>query len=61
MRFLQEGNAVIVTGSNTQKSEAVKCQLPRMTIELADMRDRQPLDELVYNYLDYLGLQLDLA
>jgi hypothetical protein len=32
-----------------------------MTIELADMRDRQPLDELVYNYLDYLGLQLDLA
>jgi len=51
-RFLQEGNAVIVTGTNAQKSEAVKNKLPAVTVELADMRDRQALDKLVYNYPD---------
>lgn len=51
---------MIVTGTNAQKSEAVKCKLPRITIELADMRDRQAIDELFYNYPDYLGSQLDL-
>lgn len=60
MRFLQKGNVVIVTGTNAQKAEAVKRKLPRITIELADMRDRQALDELIYSYPDYLGSQLDL-
>ena len=61
MRFLQKGNAVIVTGTNTQKYEAVTRKLPRITIELADMHDHQALDELVYNYPDYLGSQLNLS
>lgn len=51
-RFLQEGNAVIVTGTNAEKAKAVKSQLPTITIELADIRDRQALDRLVYNYPD---------
>ncbi len=51
-RFLKEGNTVIVTGTNAQKAEAVKSLLPRITIELADMRDRLALDKLVYNYPD---------
>src|SRR4028119_1798935 len=51
-RFLHEGNAVIVTGTNAEKAEALKSQLPTITVELADMRDRQALDKLVYNYPD---------
>lgn len=49
-RFLQEDNAVIVTGTNAEKAKAVQRQLPTMTIEMADMRDRQALDKLVYQY-----------
>lgn len=51
-RFLREGNTVIVTGTNAQKAEVVKSQLPKITIELADMRDRQALRKLAYNYPD---------
>ena len=51
-RFLREGNTVIVTGTNAQKAEIVKSQLPKITIELADMRDRQELRKLAYNYPD---------
>jgi short-subunit dehydrogenase involved in D-alanine esterification of teichoic acids len=51
-RFLREGNAVIVTGTNAQKAEVVKSQFPKITIELADMRDRQALRKLAYNYPD---------
>lgn len=51
-RFLRQGNAVIVTGTNAQKAEAVKHQFPAMTIELADMRDRQALEKLVDRYPD---------
>ncbi|MCY7322094.1 MAG: SDR family NAD(P)-dependent oxidoreductase [Phormidesmis sp. CAN_BIN36] len=51
-RFLREGNAVIVTGTNAEKAEAVKNQLPNITIALADMRDRLALDKLVYSYPD---------
>jgi uncharacterized oxidoreductase len=51
-RFLRQGNTVIVTGTNVQKAEAVKHQFPAMTIELADMRDRQALEKLVHRYPD---------
>ncbi|HAA27313.1 MAG TPA: oxidoreductase [Cyanobacteria bacterium UBA8553] len=51
-RFLKQGNAVIVTGTNAQKAEAVQRQLPTLTVELADMRDRQALEKLVYRYPD---------
>jgi uncharacterized oxidoreductase len=51
-RFLIEGNAVIVTGTNAQKAEAVKRELPLLTVELADMRDRQALEKLVYRHPD---------
>jgi len=51
-RFLMEGNIVIVTGTNAQKAEAVKRDLPDLTVELADMRDRQALEKLVYRYPD---------
>ena len=51
-RFLMEGNTVIVTGTNTQKSEIVKQEFPRLIVELADMRDRQALEKLVYRYPD---------
>jgi uncharacterized oxidoreductase len=51
-RFLTQGNAVIVTGTNAQKAEAVKRELPTLTVELADMRDRQALEKLVYRYPD---------
>ncbi|MBI4784038.1 MAG: SDR family oxidoreductase [Oscillatoriophycideae cyanobacterium NC_groundwater_1537_Pr4_S-0.65um_50_18] len=51
-RFLREGNAVIVTGTNPQKAGAVKHQCPAITVELADIRDRQVLEELVYRYPD---------
>jgi uncharacterized oxidoreductase len=51
-RFLHQGNDVIVTGTNIQKAEAVKHQFPAMTVELADMRDRQTLEKLVYRYPD---------
>ncbi|HEY9651464.1 MAG TPA: SDR family NAD(P)-dependent oxidoreductase, partial [Coleofasciculaceae cyanobacterium] len=49
-RFLRQGNAVIVTGTNAQKAEAVKHKLPTLTVELADMRDHQALEKLVYRY-----------
>jgi len=45
-----QGNAVIVTGTNAKKAEAVKHELPTLTVELADMRDRQALEKLVYRY-----------
>lgn len=51
-RFLREGNTVIVTGTNAEKAEAVKRQLPTVTVELADMRDRQALDKLASRYPD---------
>ena len=51
-RFLIGGNAVIVTGTNAQKAEAVKRNLPELTVELADMRDREALEKLVYRYPD---------
>ncbi|NER48760.1 MAG: SDR family NAD(P)-dependent oxidoreductase [Symploca sp. SIO1A3] len=51
-RFLREGNTVIVTGTNAQKAEIVKSQFPKITIELADMRNRQELRKLAYNYPD---------
>ncbi|MBW4558297.1 MAG: SDR family oxidoreductase [Trichormus sp. ATA11-4-KO1] len=51
-RFLREGNTVIVTGTNAEKAEVVKNQLPNITIALADMRDRLALDKLVYSYPD---------
>ncbi len=49
-RFLHEGNTVIVTGTNAEKAEALKSLLPTITVELADLRDRQAIDKLVYNY-----------
>lgn len=49
-RFLREGNKVIITGTNAAKAEEIKRQVPMLTIELADMRDRQALDELASNY-----------
>ena len=49
-RFLMEGNVVIVTGTNAQKAEAVRDDLPALNIELADMRDRQALENLVRRY-----------
>lgn len=51
-RFLREGNAVIVTGTNAQKAEAVQQELPALTVELADMRDFQALEKLVHHYPD---------
>jgi uncharacterized oxidoreductase len=51
-QFLKQGNAVIVTGTNAQKAEAVKRELPTLTVELADMRDRHALEKLVYRYPD---------
>lgn len=51
-RFLSEGNTVIVTGTNPQKAEIVKSQLHNVIVELADMRDRQGLKRLLYNYPD---------
>jgi uncharacterized oxidoreductase len=51
-KFLHQGNDVIVTGTNFQKAEAIKHQFPVMTVELADMRDRQALEKLVYRYPD---------
>ncbi|HEY9901133.1 MAG TPA: SDR family oxidoreductase [Candidatus Sericytochromatia bacterium] len=49
-RFLREGNKVIITGTNAAKAEEIKLQMPTVTIELADMRDRQALDKLAFNY-----------
>jgi uncharacterized oxidoreductase len=49
-KFIAEGNEVIVTGTNTEKAEAIKKQLPNITIELSDIRDRAALDRLVSNY-----------
>jgi uncharacterized oxidoreductase len=49
-RFLMAGNTAIVTGTNAQKAEAVKHELPALTVELVDMRDRQALENLVYRY-----------
>jgi uncharacterized oxidoreductase len=49
-KFIAEGNEVIVTGTNAEKAEAVKKQLPNMKIELADIRDRMALDRLVSKY-----------
>jgi uncharacterized oxidoreductase len=49
-KFIAEGNEVIVTGTNAEKAEAVKKQLPNITIELADIRDRMALDRLVSKY-----------
>ena len=51
-RFLNEGNAVVVTGTNAQKAEAVKHNLPALTIELADMRDCYALEKLMCRYPD---------
>ena len=51
-RFLHESNTVIVTGTNVEKAAAVKRELPRLTVELADMRDRQALKKLVCSYPD---------
>ncbi|AFZ01424.1 SDR family oxidoreductase [Calothrix sp. PCC 6303] len=51
-RFLRERNSVIVTGTNAEKAQAVRHQLPALIVELADMRDRQALEKLVYNYPD---------
>jgi DNA-binding transcriptional LysR family regulator len=51
-RFLSEGNIVIITGTNGEKAEIVKSQLPTVVIELADMRDRQALDQLASRYPD---------
>ncbi|AKG21187.1 SDR family oxidoreductase [Calothrix sp. 336/3] len=51
-RFLRERNTVIVTGTNAEKAQAVRHQLPAITVELADIRDRQALEKLVYNYPD---------
>jgi short-subunit dehydrogenase involved in D-alanine esterification of teichoic acids len=49
-RFLREGNKVIITGTNAAKAEEIKLQMPTVTIELADMRDRQALEKLAFNY-----------
>lgn len=49
-RFLREGNAVIITGTNAQKAEAVKHELPTLTVELTDVRDRQALEKLACRY-----------
>jgi uncharacterized oxidoreductase len=43
-KFIAEGNEVIVTGTNAEKAEAVKRQLPNIKIELDDIRDRMSLD-----------------
>lgn len=51
-RFLSEGNAVIITGTSAKKAEAVKRELPMLTIELTDVRDRPALEKLVYRYPD---------
>lgn len=51
-QFFKQENAVIVTGTNAQKAEAVKRELPTLTVELADMRDRHTLEKLVYRYPD---------
>lgn len=51
-RFLSAGNTVIVTGTNPQKAEIVKSQLDNVIVELADMRNRQGLKKLLYNYPD---------
>lgn len=51
-RFLMADNNVVVTGTNAQKAEAVKHDLPALTVELADMHDRQALEKLVYRYPD---------
>jgi uncharacterized oxidoreductase len=49
-KFIAEGNEVIVTGTNAEKAEAVKKQLPNIKIELDDIRDRIALDRLVFKY-----------
>jgi uncharacterized oxidoreductase len=49
-KFLDEGNEVIVTGTNAGKAEDVKKQLPNITIELTDIRDRVALDRLIVKY-----------
>jgi uncharacterized oxidoreductase len=51
-RFLREGNTVIITGTNAAKAEKIKLQVPAVTIELVDMRDRQALDKLAFKYCD---------
>jgi uncharacterized oxidoreductase len=51
-QFLQAGNAVIVTGTNAEKAETVKYQLPSVTVDIADMRDRKALENLVFKYPD---------
>ncbi|KAF3886787.1 MULTISPECIES: SDR family oxidoreductase [Nostocales] len=51
-RFLRQGNTVIVTGTNAKKAEAVKSQLPTVTVDLTDMRDRQALRNLASRYPD---------
>jgi uncharacterized oxidoreductase len=49
-KFLDEGNEVIVTGTNAGKAEDVKKQLPNITIKLTDIRDRVALDRLIVKY-----------
>jgi uncharacterized oxidoreductase len=49
-KFIAERNEVIVTGTNPEKAEAIQKQLPNITIELADIRDRTALDRLVSKY-----------
>ncbi len=51
-KFLDEGNVVIVTGTNADKAAAVQSELPNLKIELADIRDRSALDRLVSEYPD---------
>jgi uncharacterized oxidoreductase len=51
-QFLQAGNAVIVTGTNAEKAETVKYQLPSVTVDIADMRDRKAVENLVFKYPD---------
>jgi uncharacterized oxidoreductase len=51
-KFLDEGNEVIVTGTNADKAAAVQSELPNLKIELADIRDRSALDRLVSEYPD---------
>lgn len=51
-KFLEEGNKVIVTGTNADKAEAVQKEIPSLEIELADIRDRSALDRLVAKYPD---------
>lgn len=49
-RFIETDNEVIVTGTNVAKAAEVQKQLPNVSIELADMRDRAALDRLASSY-----------